>query len=45
VLQRAPALRRLLAATAGWSGPLLAQRWAASQQQLRQGVMALPPLG
>lgn len=44
VLQRAPALRRLLAATAAWSGPLLAQRWAASQRSLRQGVMALTPL-
>lgn len=42
LLQRAPALRRLLAATAPWSGPLLARRWAASQQRLRQGVLALP---
>ncbi len=30
-------LRQLLAASAGWSGPLLAQRWQASQALLRQG--------
>ncbi len=44
LLQQAPALRRLLASTAGWSGPLLARRWAASQQRLRHGVLALTPL-
>ncbi|MFN7899996.1 MAG: FAD-dependent oxidoreductase [Synechococcaceae cyanobacterium] len=45
LLQRAPALRLLLAANASWSGPLLAQRWAAAQRTLREGVLALAPLG
>jgi hypothetical protein len=44
VLQQAPALRRWLAATAAWTGPLLAWRWAASQRRLRQGVLELTPL-
>ncbi|MEB3323149.1 MAG: FAD-dependent monooxygenase [Synechococcaceae cyanobacterium] len=34
---RAP-LRRLLAATAGWSGPLLARRWVGEQHLLRVGL-------
>ncbi|MFO0018077.1 MAG: FAD-dependent monooxygenase [Synechococcaceae cyanobacterium] len=45
VLQQAPALRRLLAVMPAWGAPLLAQRWAASQRRLRQGVMTLSPLG
>ena len=33
-----PWLRRLLAATARWSGPLLARRWQAGQPTLRDGL-------
>ena len=33
-------LRQLLAASAGWSGPLLAHRWQTSQALLRQGSAA-----
>ena len=40
-------LRQVLAASAGWSGPLLAQRWQADQAVLRQGCgtveLTLPP--
>ncbi|MEB3200297.1 MAG: FAD-dependent monooxygenase [Synechococcaceae cyanobacterium] len=44
LLHRLPLLRRRLAAASGWLGPRLAPRWAASQQTLRRGVLALPPL-
>ena len=33
-----PWLRQLLAASAGWSGPLLAHRWSSDQRQLRTGL-------
>ena len=38
LLRRLPLLRRLLAATARWSGPLLARRWLAGQPTLRSGL-------
>jgi 2-polyprenyl-6-methoxyphenol hydroxylase-like FAD-dependent oxidoreductase len=38
LLHRLPILRRLLAATARWSGPLLARRWLAGQPTLRSGL-------
>jgi 2-polyprenyl-6-methoxyphenol hydroxylase-like FAD-dependent oxidoreductase len=38
LLRRLPILRRLLAATARWSGPLLARRWLAGQPTLRSGL-------
>lgn len=41
LLRRNPWLRRLLAATAAWSGPLLSRRWQAGQPTLRGGL----PLG
>ncbi|MEB3255581.1 MAG: FAD-dependent monooxygenase [Synechococcaceae cyanobacterium] len=41
LLQNRPALRALLAATAPWSGPLLARRWRASQRVLRHGLAPL----
>jgi 2-polyprenyl-6-methoxyphenol hydroxylase-like FAD-dependent oxidoreductase len=41
LLRRNGLLRRLLTATAPWSGPLLARRWQAGQPTLRRGL----PLG
>ncbi len=38
LLLERPWLRRLLAATAGWSGPLLRRRWQAGQPTLRNGL-------
>ena len=38
LLRRQPWLRRLLAATAGVSGPLLSRRWQAGQPTLRTGL-------
>jgi 2-polyprenyl-6-methoxyphenol hydroxylase-like FAD-dependent oxidoreductase len=44
LLRRLPILRRLLAATARWSGPLLARRWLAGQPTLRSGLpLPKPP--
>lgn len=37
-LRQRPWLRRLVAASAPWSGPLLARRWQAGQPTLRQGL-------
>jgi 2-polyprenyl-6-methoxyphenol hydroxylase-like FAD-dependent oxidoreductase len=37
LLRRSAWLRRLLAATAPWSGPLLARRWVGEQHLLRDG--------
>lgn len=38
LLRQRPWLRRFVAATAPWSGPLLARRWQAGQPTLRQGL-------
>jgi 2-polyprenyl-6-methoxyphenol hydroxylase-like FAD-dependent oxidoreductase len=38
LLRQRPWLRRLVAATARWSGPLLARRWRAGQPTLRDGL-------
>ena len=38
LLRRQPWLRRLLAATASVSGPLLSRRWQAGQPTLRTGL-------
>lgn len=44
LLSQRPVLRRLLAATAPWCGPLLQQRWRSSQTTLRHGLALPGPL-
>lgn len=44
LLSHRPALRRLLAATAPWCGPLLQRRWRAGQATLRHGLALPGPL-
>ncbi len=44
LLRRRHGLRRLLAATATWSGPLLRQRWRTGQGTLRHGLALPGPL-